>query len=76
MDSKKINGVIDRINNIERCVARLAFYPDYEPDVDVFRYRRMLEIGIECKELRKELMDEFYNSIGTETDPVEIPEEE
>ena len=74
LTSRDINMVIEKINQIERDAARLAFYPENEPDADVFKYRRLVDIGSTCKELRSQLMDEFVNLMYSD-EAKEIPED-
>lgn len=76
MTTNQIDTLLNKIAVIERCVAQIAFCNDYKPDAYIFKYRRLVDIGDECRELRSALMDEFANELQVDTDPVEIPEEE
>lgn len=76
MTTNQIDALLNKIAVIERCVAQIAFYDEYKPDEYIFKYRRLVDIGDECRELRSALMDEFANELQVDTDPVEIPEDE
>lgn len=76
MTTNQIDTLLTRIDIIERCVAKIAFYNEHEPDAYIFKYRRLVDIGDECRELRSALMDEFANELQVDTGPVEIPEDE
>lgn len=76
MTTNQIDALLNKIAVIERCVALIAFRNDYKPDAYIFKYRRLVDIGNECRELRSALMDEYTNSLQVDTDPVEISEDE
>lgn len=76
MTTNQIDTLLNRIAVIERCAAQIAFCHDYKPDAYLFKYRRLVDLGDECRELRSALMDEFTNELQVDTDPVEIPEDE